>query len=75
MTHALPETSLDEQILEALNRSPATTSELARDLSAYERTVRRRLRRLIKDGYVFSPTRGWYRITARGVAAIEPLPD
>jgi hypothetical protein len=37
--------------------------------------VRRGLRRLIGGGYVFSPERGRYRITALGVTVLAPLPE
>jgi hypothetical protein len=66
----------DEAILGFLRgRGPAGSLELAVQLGMVDRTVRRGLRRLIDGGYVFSPERGRYRITARGVAVLAPLPD
>lgn len=66
----------DEAILGFLReRGPASTVELASQLVMDDWTVRRGLRRLIDGGYVFSPERGRYRITARGVAVLAPLPD
>ncbi len=65
----------DEAILIFLDSNPGSSSAiLAEDIGIPPRSVRRRLRRLIRDGYVFSPVRGWYRITAAGVAAIAPMP-
>lgn len=73
MTSRTP--ALDEAILAVLGDGGVRGSaQLATALGAGERTIRRRLRRLIGDGYVFSPFRGGYRITAAGVAAIAPLP-
>ena len=66
--------SLDEAILATLaDRALHSTAGLAARLGTGERSIRRRLRRLIRDGYVFSPFRGGYRITAAGLAAIAPL--
>lgn len=65
----------DEAILLLLAESAgASTAALADEIGMPPRSIRRRLRRLIRDGYVFSPERGWYRITAAGTAAIAPLP-
>lgn len=65
----------DEAILLFLgHRAGASSADLADEIRMPPRSVRRRLRRLIRDGYVFSPQRGWYRITAAGVAAVAPLP-
>jgi DNA-binding IclR family transcriptional regulator len=50
-----------------------TTATLVRRLQLHERTARRRLRRLIRDGYAFSPDRGLYRITAAGAAVMTPV--
>jgi Mn-dependent DtxR family transcriptional regulator len=63
----------DEEILSLLSAGPAGTASIAERLGWYERSVRRRLRRLIKDGYVFSPERGRYRITAAGLGAMAPV--
>lgn len=66
--------SLDEAILAVLgDRRVHWSAELADTLGTSDRSIRRRLRRLIRDGYVFSPTRGDYRITAAGLAAMAPL--
>lgn len=66
----------DEAILGLLReRGPASTLELASQLGMDDWNVRRGLRRLIGGGYVFSPERGRYRITALGVAVLAPLPD
>jgi predicted ArsR family transcriptional regulator len=67
-----PGRTRDEEILSLLCAGPASTAALAERLGWYERSVRRRLRRLIKDGYVFSPERGRYRITAAGLGAMMP---
>jgi DNA-binding IclR family transcriptional regulator len=67
----------DEAILHLLVDAEAegeSSASLADAIGMPPRSVRRRLRRLIRDGYVFSPERGWYRITAAGAAAIAPLP-
>lgn len=63
--------SPDEQILVLLADGPAGTQHLATSMDWHDRSIRRRLRRLIRDGYVFSPSRGLYRLTVRGRAAIE----
>lgn len=63
----------DEEILVLLCARSAGTASIAERLGWYERSVRRRLQRLIKDGYVFSPERGRYRITAAGVGAMTPV--
>lgn len=66
--------SLDEAILGILaDRAMHGSADLAASLGLSDRTIRRRLRRLIRDGYVFSPLRAGYRITAAGLAAIAPL--
>lgn len=71
-----PSLTRDEAILGLLRpRGPAGTVELAAKLGMDDWTVRRGLRRLIDGGYVFSPERGRYRITALGVAVLAPLPD
>jgi predicted transcriptional regulator len=67
--------TIDEAILALLRRSARTSLELADALDMSQRSVRRRLRRLIKDGYAFSPARGTYRICAAGLRAMEDLPD
>lgn len=63
--------SPDEQILALLAEGPTGTQDLAESMDWHDRSVRRRLRRLIRDGYVFSPSRGLYRLTSRGRAAVE----
>lgn len=71
-----PPPARDEAILGLLReRGPAGSAELAVQLGMVDRTVRYGLRRLINGGYVFSPERGRYRITALGVAVLAPLPD
>jgi hypothetical protein len=71
-----PPTARDEAILEFLReRGPAGSVKLATQLGMVDRTVRHGLRRLIDGGYVFSPERGRYRITALGAAVLAPLPD
>ncbi len=68
--------STDEAVLAALrDHGLATSAGIASLLGLHERTARRRLRRLIKDGYAFSPEHGVYRITAAGMAVMTPLPD
>lgn len=47
--------SPDEQILVLLAEGPAGTQDLATSMDWHDRSVRRRLRRLIRDGYIFSP--------------------
>lgn len=61
----------DEAVLALLQeRHTASSAQIGAALDLQERTVRRRLRRLIKDGYVFAPERGRYRITAAGAAVM-----
>lgn len=73
---SLPTPSLDEAILLLLvGRGPQGSADLAAGLGRGDRTVRRRLRQLIRGGYVFSPERGRYRITAAGVAAMAPIEE
>lgn len=62
--------TIDERILMTLAGGPSSTAALAADLDYPPRSVRRRLRRLIRDGYVFSPDRGRYRITRAGRVAM-----
>lgn len=70
-----PPLTRDEAILGLLREGRlANTLDLAAQLGMDDWTVRRGLRRLIHGGYVFSPARGRYRITARGVAVLAPLP-
>ncbi|MDQ3148899.1 MAG: winged helix-turn-helix transcriptional regulator [Chloroflexota bacterium] len=65
----------DERILAILARDRVSSSAaLAAELDWQDRAIRRRLRRLIKDGYVFSPVRGRYRLTAAGRAVLEDPP-
>lgn len=68
-----PGRTRDEEILVLLSAGSASTAAIAERLDWYERSVRRRLRRLIQDGYVFSPERGRYRITAAGLGAMTPM--
>ncbi|MEX2135772.1 MAG: winged helix-turn-helix transcriptional regulator [Chloroflexota bacterium] len=69
-----PAPSIDETILALFReRGLLASADLASALGIHERSVRRRLRRLIRDGYVFSPERGRYRITAAGAAVMAPL--
>lgn len=63
--------TIDERILMALAAGPSSTAALAAALDYPPRSVRRRLRRLIRDGYVFSPDRGRYRITRAGRVAMD----
>lgn len=66
--------SLDEAILATLaDLGVHGSAGLATTLGVGDRTIRRRLRRLIDDGYAFSPFRGGYRITAAGLAVMAPL--
>ena len=68
--------SVDETILSLLHeRGVLASADLASVLDIHERSVRRRLRRLIRAGYVFSPEHGRYRITAAGAAVMAPLSD
>lgn len=64
----------DEIILLRLQETSCTSAQLSIHLNVPQRSIRRRLRRLITDGYVFSPERGRYRIAAAGVRAMEPIP-
>jgi hypothetical protein len=76
MVMSKPPRGRDEAILGLLRQcGPAGSLELATQLGIVDRTVRHGLRRLIDGGYVFSPERGRYRITALGVAVLVPLPD
>lgn len=68
-----PDRTRDEEILILLSAGPVSAAAIAERLGWFERSVRRRLRRLIKDGYVFSPERGRYRITAAGRGAMAPV--
>jgi predicted transcriptional regulator len=63
--------TIDERILLALAAGPSSTAALAGVLAWYPRSIRRRLHRLIRDGYVFSPERGSYRLTRLGRTAID----
>jgi predicted transcriptional regulator len=63
--------SADERILLRLCDGPATTAWLEAAVGMPTRSIRRRLRRLIRDGYVFSPARGSYRLTMAGRRAVE----
>lgn len=68
--------SADEAILLSLaSNEVAACRQLSESLAMPERSVRRRLRRLIRDGYVFAPERGRYRLTAAGVAVLAPRPE
>jgi DNA-binding IclR family transcriptional regulator len=63
--------TIDERILMALAAGTSSTAALATALDYPPRSVRRRLRRLIRDGYVFSPERARYRITRAGRLAMD----
>ena len=63
-----------EAILAFLSGGPASTAEIGEELGVPDRSVRRRLRRLRHEGYVFSPGLGWHRLTALGRTAIAPVP-
>jgi predicted ArsR family transcriptional regulator len=63
-----------EAILTYLLPGPASTAEIADQLRMPERSVRRRLRRLAQEGYVFAPYRGWHRLTTLGRMVIETRP-
>jgi predicted transcriptional regulator len=65
---------VDERILSMLCDAPSSSRQIAGELDLIQRSVRRRLRRLIIAGYVFSPERGVYRITASGFRVMEPVP-
>jgi predicted transcriptional regulator len=56
----------DELLLTALARGENSTVALANETGLGERTCRYGLRHLIGAGYVWSPARGTYRLTARG---------
>lgn len=67
--------SADEAILLYLAEAEqASSSEIGDRLVLPERSVRRRLGRLICDGYVFAPERGRYRLTAAGATVLAPRP-
>jgi Mn-dependent DtxR family transcriptional regulator len=53
----------------------ASSRQIGERLAMPERSVRRRLARMIRDGYVFSPERGRYRLTAAGAAVMAPRPQ
>lgn len=63
--------STDERILYLLGFGPSGSRALAESLGCSDRTIRRRLQRLIRGGYVFSPIRGLYRLTQLGRAVME----
>jgi len=68
--------SADETILLLLReRDLLASADLASAVALPDGSVRRHLRRLIRGGYVFSPERGRYRITAAGAAVMAPLSD
>lgn len=73
MTGAAPAKA--EELLRILaDRGPLGSADLAVELGVGDRTVRRCLRRLIRDGYVFSPERGRYRTTGAGTAVVARRP-
>ncbi len=63
----------DELILSALAASEASTAELVELTEIPERTCRRGLRRLVRDNYVWSPERGLWRLTRRGLEIANEL--
>lgn len=63
--------TMDERILRILAAGQSRSHLLSDAMQWNDRSVRRRLRRLIRDGYVFSPERGAYRITRSGRAVLE----
>lgn len=57
----------DERIIaQLIVGGPSSCASLAAALSWRERVVRHRLRRLVKNGYVFSSARGQYLATLAG---------
>ena len=67
----------DELLLAALAEGEASTATLSQHTGLRERTCRYGLRRLIAEGYAWSPARGTWRLTGRGrTIAVElgPLP-
>jgi predicted transcriptional regulator len=68
--------SPDELILMELSKAAGSSRSLASAVGWSDRAIRRRLTRLIRDGYVFSPARGSYRITRFGRVVVEaPVRD
>lgn len=66
-----PEPRRRESILRALLAGEASTPQLARRLNIPQRSTRRQLRGLIREGYAFAVDRGRYRITLFGRRAVE----
>lgn len=64
----------DELLLAALLAGESTTADLMRSTGVGERNCRYGLDRLIAAGYVWSPQRGRWRITAAGRAIASALP-
>jgi hypothetical protein len=56
----------DELLLDTLAKGESSTAALALATGLGERTCRYGLRRLAEEGYVWSPARGLYRLTAVG---------
>ncbi|HEY7025166.1 MAG TPA: hypothetical protein VH371_09420 [Candidatus Limnocylindrales bacterium] len=56
----------DEWLLVALFDGEASTSEIAEWTDIPDRTCRKGLRKLERGNYVWSPTRGRWRLTNRG---------
>jgi DNA-binding IclR family transcriptional regulator len=64
----------DELLLLTLAEGEASTVELAAATGIGERTCRYGLQHLVETGYVWSPERGRYRLTARGREIAADIP-
>lgn len=63
----------DEVLLATLSRGESSSAALAVATGLSERTCRYGLRHLIGAGYVWSPERGRYRLTGRGLSIAAEL--